>query len=405
MSADPPAPAARLAAVASSPVREILALTAQGDVISLAGGLPSPDTFPAAELRAGFEAALAGDGVRRALQYSTTEGHPGLRAAHAARLTTRGLPTSGDALLVCTGSQQALGLVCDVLLDPGDTVLVEDPTYLAALQRFGMAGAEIVGVACDDDGLVPEALEAAVRTHRPKLLYTMPSFQNPSGRTLPADRRAAIARIAADLGLWILEDDPYGELHYDGPTPIPIAALDDAADRTIHISSLSKVLAPGLRLGYTRMPDALRPQLIVAKQAADLHTSTIDQEAAAHAMERIALDGHLHAVRALYGERRDALLAGLPAALPEGSTWNRPGGGMFVWAELPEGWDATALLRRAVEEGVAFVPGAPFHAGPDPNPRTLRFSFVTHTPDELAEGLRRVGVAVAALSPASRSSG
>ena len=395
MAADPPAPAARLAAVASSPVREILALTAQGDVISLAGGLPSPDTVPADEVRAAFADALAGDGARRALQYSTTEGNVALREAHAARLTTRGLPTTGEQLLVCTGSQQALGLVCDVLLEPGDTVLVEDPTYLAALQRFAMAGARSVGVACDDDGLVPEELEAAVREHRPKLLYTMPNFQNPSGRTLPAERREAIARIAADLGLWILEDDPYGELRYEGAPIDPIAALDDAADRTIHISSLSKVLAPGLRLGYTRMPDALRPQLIVAKQAADLHTSTIDQEAAAGAMARLDLDAHLHAVRALYGERRDALLAGLADALPDGSTWNRPAGGMFVWARLPDGWDATALMRAAVEQGVAFVPGAPFHPGPDPDPRTLRFSFVTHTPDEIAEGLRRLGAATA----------
>ncbi|MFA9272996.1 MAG: PLP-dependent aminotransferase family protein, partial [Baekduiaceae bacterium] len=298
MAADPPLPAARLAAVASSPVREILALTAQGDVISLAGGLPSPDTFPADEIRAAFAEALAGDGARRALQYSTTEGHPGLRAAHAQRLTARGLPTAGEELLVCTGSQQALGLVCDVLLEPGDTVLVEDPTYLAALQRFGMAGAHVVGVPCDDDGLLPDALETAVREHRPKLLYTMPNFQNPSGRTLPASRRDAIARIAADLGLWILEDDPYGELRYEGSALPPIAALDDAADRTIHISSLSKVLAPGLRLGYTRMPEALRAQLIVAKQAAALHTSTIAQEAAAGALARLDLDAHLHTVRA-----------------------------------------------------------------------------------------------------------
>jgi DNA-binding transcriptional MocR family regulator len=393
MAADPPPPAARLAAVASSPVREILALTAQGDVISLAGGLPSPDTFPAEELRAGFEAALAGDGARRALQYSTTEGHPGLRAAHATRLTGRGLPTTAHELLVCTGSQQALGLVCDVLLEPGDTVLVEDPTYLAALQRFAMAGAHVVGVACDDGGLLPDAVGAAVRAHRPKLLYTMPSFQNPSGRTLDAPRRAAIARTAGEIGLWILEDDPYGELRYEGATAPPIAALDDAADRTIHVSSLSKVLAPGLRLGYARMPAALRAQIIVAKQAADLHTSTIDQEAAAGAMARLDLDAHLRAVRALYRERRDALLAGLPDALPAGSTWNRPAGGMFVWARLPEGWNATELLRAAIERGVAFVPGAPFHPGPDPDPRTLRLSFVTHTPHEIAEGLRRLGAA------------
>lgn len=396
MTTPPPPPASRLAAVASSPVREILALTAQGDVISLAGGLPSPDTFPADEVRAAFAEALAGDGARRALQYSTTEGNVALREAHAARLTARGLPTTADELLVCTGSQQALGLVCDVLLEPGDTVLVEDPTYLAALQRFAMAGARSIAVACDEDGLLPDALADAVRIHRPKLLYTMPNFQNPSGRTLPAARRDAIARIAADLGLWILEDDPYGELRYDGAPELAIAARDGAADRTVHVSSLSKVLAPGLRLGYARMPDALRAALVVAKQAADLHTSTVDQEAAAGAMARLDLDAHLHAVRAVYRERRDALLAGLPAALPEGSSWNRPTGGMFVWARLPEGSDATALLRDAVQHGVAFVPGAPFHPGAAPDPRTLRLSFVTHTPDEIAEGLRRLAAAAGA---------
>jgi 2-aminoadipate transaminase len=383
--ASPPI-AARLRGVASSPVREILALTARPGVISFAGGLPAPELFDAAGLREAFASALAD--AERTLQYSTTEGNPALRAAIAARLTARGLPTEADEILITSGSQQALTLAATVLIQPGDRVLVEEPSYLAALQAFRLAGAEIVPVACDDDGLDPDAVAAAAERGA-RLLYTIPTFHNPTGRTLPLERRLALAAVAEQAGLWLIEDDPYGELRYRGE-PVPsLAALPGAAGRTLGLSTLSKVAAPGLRIGWVRTPDALRPPLVVAKQAADLHSSTIDQAAAAHWLGTVDLDAHVATLRAEYGRRRDALLDGLAAALPPGSVHNRPEGGMFVWARLPDAWDAESLLRRALERDVAFVPGFPFFAGA-PDRAALRFSFTAHPPAEIAEGLARL---------------
>ncbi|MFF8813285.1 aminotransferase-like domain-containing protein [Streptomyces pactum] len=392
MRAAVPPLAARATSVAGSPVRDILALTARPEVISFAGGLPAPELFDTKGMAAAFGAVLA-ESPRSALQYSTSEGDPGLRAAVAARLTGRGLPTEPDDLLVTTGSQQALALLASALLEPGDTVLVEVPTYLAALQCFRFAGARIVPVPSDDAGLNPVALEELVVAERPKLLYTIPTFQNPTGRTLPADRRRAVASVAERHGLWIVEDDPYGELRFDGESVPWLAGLPEAADRTVLTGSLSKVMAPGLRLGWLRAPAELRRACVIAKQAADLHTPTVNQLAAARYLADADLEGHLERVRGAYRERRDALLAGLGEALPAGSRWNRPEGGMFVWVSLPAGHDAAELLWEAVAHNVAYVPGAPFFAT-DPDPATLRLSFVTHTPEEIAEGLRRLARAL-----------
>ncbi|MFI2029717.1 PLP-dependent aminotransferase family protein [Streptomyces buecherae] len=391
MRANTPSLAARVGTVAGSPVREILRLTARPEVISFAGGLPAPELFDTDGIAAAFRRVLDEE-PRRALQYSTTEGDPGLRAAAAARLTARGLPTDPADLLITTGSQQALTLVVSALLDPGDVVLVEEPCYLAALQCFGLAGARVVAVPGDEEGLDPAAVEAAVVRERPKLLYTVPTFQNPTGRTLSAARRRAIAEVAARRGLWVVEDDPYGELRFEGePVPWIAAFAQDAGatDRTALISSYSKIMAPGLRLGLLRAPAPLLRACNVAKQAADLHTPTVNQLAAARYLADNDLDAHLARVRGAYRERRDALIAGLPDALPAGSRWNRPQGGMFVWASLPAGWNATEALREVVTHDVAYVPGAPFYPG-EPDPTTLRLSFVTHTPDEIADGLKRL---------------
>jgi 2-aminoadipate transaminase len=385
----PPAFAARVAAVGGSPVRDILAVTARPEVVNFAGGLPAPGLFDGEGVAAAFHSVLT-DVPQRALQYSTTEGEPTLRAALADRTTARGLATGPDDLLVTTGSQQALSLLATALLEPGDTVLVESPCYHAALQVFGFAGARIVAVPSDTDGVDPEALDQLVTRERPKLLYTVPTFQNPTGRTLPADRRAAIARVAARRGLWIIEDDPYGELRFEGERVPWIASYDDAHDRAVLLGSFSKVMAPGLRLGWLRAPAALRRACAVAKQAADLHTPTVNQLAAARYLADQDLDAHVARVAAAYRERRDAMLVGLADALPEGSAWDRPAGGMFLWARLPEGYDTTALLPRVVEQDVAYVPGAPFYADA-PDRSTLRLCFVTHTPTEIEEGLRRLG--------------
>ncbi|MET0686632.1 MAG: PLP-dependent aminotransferase family protein, partial [Solirubrobacteraceae bacterium] len=269
--------AARLRGVQSSPVREILALTERPGVISFAGGLPAPELFGAPALRAAFDAALRDEEVAgRSLQYSTTEGNPALRAAVAARLTVRGLPTHADQLLITSGSQQALTLIATVLLEPGDTVLVEEPSYLAALQAFQLAGASVVPVPCDDDGLDPDAVAALAERHGARLLYTIPTFQNPTGRTLPRDRREALVAHARRLRFWLLEDDPYGELRYSGTPLPPLAAIapDDGDELVLSLSTLSKIAAPGLRIGWVRTPAALRKPLTIAKQAADLHSST-----------------------------------------------------------------------------------------------------------------------------------
>ncbi|MFD7441688.1 PLP-dependent aminotransferase family protein [Streptomyces sp. NPDC059909] len=384
--------AARAAAIGGSPVRDILAVTARPEVINFAGGLPAPELFDSAGIADAYAAVLR-DQAQRALQYSTTEGEPVLRTAIAGRITARGLATGPDGLIVTTGSQQALSLLATALIEPGDTVLVEDPCYLAALQAFAFAGARVVPVPCDADGLDPAALDELVARERPKLLYTVATFQNPTGRTLPADRRAAVAEVAAQRGLWIVEDDPYGELRFEGSRVPWIAAHPGAADRAVLLGSFSKIMAPGMRLGWLRAPAALLRACAVAKQAADLHTPTVNQLAAARYLADRDLDAHVTRVAAAYRERRDAMLEGLPAALPEGSTWNRPEGGMFLWARLPDGCDTTALLPAAVAHDVAYVPGAPFYAG-TPDPATVRLCFVTQTPEEIAEGLRRLGTAL-----------
>ncbi|MFC8367302.1 MULTISPECIES: PLP-dependent aminotransferase family protein [unclassified Streptomyces] len=381
--------AARARSTGGSPVRDILAVTARPEVINFAGGLPAPELFDTDGIAAAYRAVFA-ETPARALQYSTTEGEPTLRAALAARTSARGLATDADDILVTTGSQQALSLLATALLEPGDTVLVERPCYLAALQAFGLAGARVVAVPGDEDGIDPGALEELVVRERPKLLYTVPTFSNPTGRTMPAARRAAVAEVAGRRGLWIVEDDPYGELRFEGERVPWIASYEGARDRTVLLGSFSKVMAPGLRLGWLRAPDGLRRACAVAKQAADLHTPTVNQLAAARYLADNDLDAHVARVAVAYRARRDAMLAGLADALPAGAAWTRPEGGMFLWVRLPGSYDTTALLPDVVRHDVAYVPGAPFHAG-EPDRATLRLCFVTQTPDEIAEGLRRLG--------------
>ena len=385
--------ARRLDGVASSPVRDLLALTARPEVISFAGGLPAPELFDVDGIRAAYERALAGSAARLRLQYAASEGDARLRGLIAARLTGRGLPTGADDLVVTTGSQQALSLVATALLDPGAVVAVEDPTYLAALQAFGLAGARLVPVRSDADGIDPDDLAAVCARERPTLLYLVPTFANPTGRTLPADRRAVVAAVARQHGLWVIEDDPYGELRYRGAPVAPLAA-GDADDRVLYLGSFSKIGAPGMRLGWLRASGALRRALVVAKQAADLHSSAVDQAAAAEYLAHADLDAHVRTLCAEYDVRRGVLRERLLEALPPGTTCTDPDGGMFLWARLPEGHDATALLTAALRQDVAFVPGATFHVG-TPDPRTLRLSFTTNPVERIGEGVARLGRAVA----------
>ncbi len=383
--------AQRMAGVEGSAVREILKVVEQEDVLSMAGGLPAAELFDLDGLAAAFDAVLRGPGARQALQYSVTEGHAELREQLAGLCRGRGLAATPDRVLVTTGSQQALDLVATTLLDPGDTVVVERPCYLAALQLFRLLGLRVVTAPTDDGGLDPEGVRAAIRAHRAKVVYTVPNFQNPTGVTLAAERRPALAAVAAQEGAWIVEDDPYGELRYRGTPPAPVAAHDP--ERVVHVSSLSKVVAPGLRIGWIVAPPELRTPMTVVKQARDLHTSTIDQRAAAAYLASGRLPAHLQRVRGEYRERLDALLRALPQQTPPGSSWTEPDGGMFVWLTLPEGADTSLLFPRAVTRGVAFVPGAPFYADA-PVHRSARLSFVTLGVAEIAEGMARLGRAI-----------
>jgi 2-aminoadipate transaminase len=304
------------------------------------------------------------------------------------------LPVAADDLLVTTGSQQALGLVATTLLNPGDTVLVEDPTYLAALQAFQLADLQPIAIPGDEHGPDPDALIETAREQAAKVAYLIPTFQNPTGRTMPVERRAALAEAAAQAGLWLVEDDPYSALRLDGEAVDLLAAQPAARERTIVVQTLSKVLSPGLRIGYLRAPAALRGPLAVAKQAADLHTSTVAQLAAERWLASHDLGEHIAGLGAHYRPRRDALLAGLHEHLPAGSRCTQPEGGLFIWVELPPGHDTEAILARAIERGVAFVPGCYFYAG-EPRRETLRVSFATATPAELREGAARLGAAIA----------
>ncbi|WP_129360615.1 aminotransferase-like domain-containing protein [Rothia uropygioeca] len=376
-----------------SPVRALLDLVSRPGVISFAGGIPDSSFFDLGAIRAAYEASLARP--ERSLQYSSSEGELELREVIAANLTSEGIPSQSDDILITTGSQQGLTLMGQVMVDKGDVILVEDPTYLAALQTFGLAGARFEPVECDDEGVIPEALDRAIAAHRPKLVYLIPSYQNPSGRTMSARRRHDVAQILLRTQTMLIEDDPYSSLRYSGEALEPICAIEGMAEQTALLQTLSKSVAPGIRLGWARVPSSIRDAMIVGKQAIDLHSSTVDQYAAAYYLAHPETHQPDEEKLRVYGERLQAMVRELPHALPEGSRVTSPQGGMFLWAELPEAYDTDALLPYAMREGVGFVPGSSFHV--DTSIRnTMRISFVTNAEEEIVEGVARLGRAVAA---------
>jgi DNA-binding transcriptional MocR family regulator len=390
---DVPALADRVAGQRTSAMRELLALTARPEILSFAGGLPAPEIFDVDGLRSAFAQALTWPAAGRNLQYSTSEGLAVLRERLAQRLTVGGLPTVPAQLLVSTGSQQALTLMATVLLDPGERILVQDPTYLSALQSFGLLGGVAVPVDGDGDGIRPDALEAAIERESPRAVYLQPTFSNPTGLTLSAARRAELCAVLAEHDVWLVEDDPYSQLRWSGSGAAPMSADPRVAHCAIYLGTFSKIGCPGLRVGWVRAPEPIMPTLATVKQALDMHTSTVDQAAAAIYLEQSDLDGHIEQVRHVYRERRDAMLAAMPETMPEGSTWTIPDGGMFLWVTLPDGYDAVRELEAAMAQGVAYVPGVEFHAG-RPDRRTLRMCFVTHEPAVIAEGMARLARAL-----------
>ncbi len=384
--------AARAAKMNPSAIREILKLTDKPGIISLAGGLPAPQTFPLDAFTQACNTVMARDGAA-ALQYATSEGYAPLRQAVADMLPWAVDP---EQVLITTGSQQALDLIGKVFLDKDSRMLVETPTYLGALQAFAPQEPIAVGVASDDDGILVDdfAAKAGTGADKARLAYVLPNFQNPTGRTMTEARRAALVAKAAELGIPLIEDNPYGELWFGEAPPAPLTARNP--DGCIYMGSFSKVLAPGLRIGFIVAPKAVYPKLLQAKQAADLHTPGFNQRVVAEVIKNGFLERHVPTIRALYKQQRDTMLAALEREMAGLDVrWTRPAGGMFLWVRLPQGVNAQELLPAAVERNVAFVPGAPFYAT-EADTRTLRLSYVTVSSDE-------IDTAIAALAAAIRA--
>ena len=382
-----------------SVIREILKVTEKPGIISFAGGLPSPKTFPIDAFAAACATVLKTDG-EGALQYAASEGYAPLREWVAASLPWDVDPAQ---VLITTGSQQALDLIAKVLIDKDSTVLVETPTYLGALQAFTPMEPLFVGVTSDAEGIDIDDLESKAKTGSKdaRFLYVLPNFQNPTGNLMSEARRAALSAAAARLNLPIVEDNPYGDLWFDAAPPLPLTARNP--EGCIYMGSFSKTLAPGLRLGFLVAPKALYPKLLQAKQAADLHTPSFNQRMVAEVLKGNFLDRHVPTIRALYKSQRDAMLAALDKHLAgSGVTWNTPDGGMFLWLKLPHGMNAADLLPKAVARNVAFVPGAAFYAD-TPQLNTLRLSFVTASVDQIAVGMEALAhtlrESIAAHSP------
>ena len=373
--------AARTARMNPSAIREILKLTDQPGIISLAGGLPSADTFPIDAVRDATARVLR-DAPREALQYAASEGYAPLREWVAAEMAAQGVAVDASQVLITAGSQQGLDLVGKVLIDAGSRVAVESPTYLGALQAFVPYEPEFVAIEGDDGGPIAASLAEAGR--RARFFYVLPNFQNPSGRSIGDARRDELVAAAAAAGVPIVEDNPYGDLWFDNVPARPIAAR--WREGTVYLGSFSKVLAPGLRLGYVIAPPPVLAKLVEAKQAADLHTPGFNQRVVFEVIRKGFLREHVPTIRARYKLQRDAMRAALDAHMPAGCRWVVPSGGMFFWVELPEGMDAVALLPKAVEAGMAYVPGAAFFAE-QPRLNTLRLSFVTVAPAEIERGV------------------
>jgi len=371
-----------------SVIREILKVTERPGIISFAGGLPSPRTFPVPEFAAACEKVLRDDGPA-ALQYAASEGYGPLREQVAAMLPW---PVDPAQVLITTGSQQGLDLVAKILIDAGSRILVETPTYLGALQAFTPMEPQVDAVASDDSGVQVDDLGRCLKDGPARFLYVLPNFQNPTGRTMSEARRAALSQHAAALGLPIVEDNPYGDLWFDAAPPPPLASRNP--DGCIYLGSFSKVLAPGLRLGFIVAPRMLYPKLLQAKQAADLHSPGFNQRMIAEVMKGGFLDRHVPAIRALYQSQCRAMVAALQREMQGLDVqWNTPDGGMFLWARLPQGLDATELLPKAVQRGVAFVPGEAFFAGEADN-RCMRLSFVTASVQQIDSGIAALAAAI-----------
>jgi len=388
----------------SSAIRELLKITQNPEVISFAGGLPAPDVFPIARFQEACRRVLELNG-HQALQYGASEGYEPLREMIARHIARYGIKAKAENVLITSGSQQALDLIGKLLINPGDRVLVEAPTYLGALQAFSVYGAQYVSVPSDDDGLRTEELEEPLRSG-PKFMYVLPNFQNPGGTTLSEGRRHQLVLLADKYGIPIIEDDPYGQLRYEGEHLPPLVVIDRenlrgdggySIGNVIYLSTFSKTLAPGLRLGWIVAPTDVITKLVQLKQGTDLHTSTFVQVIAYEVAKDNFLDEHVKLIRKVYRDRRDVMLEALKKYFPPDVTWTHPQGGLFLWVTLPEGMDCNKLFQAALKENVAFVPGDCFYAGNGDTKegcRHLRLNFSYGQPEQIREGIRRLSQAV-----------
>ena len=393
----------RMQKMGSSVIRELLKLTEQPDIISFAGGLPAPEVFPVKEFQQACNTVLEQQGAQ-ALQYSTTEGYLPLRemiARHNARFSVE---VTADNILITSGSQQALDFIGRLFINRGDYIVVESPTYLGALQAWNAYGAQYISIPMDEDGMIVDELEAALRKG-PKFIYVLPNFQNPSGSTLSLERRNKLVELADKYGVPIVEDDPYGQLRYEGENIPSVVYLDSKfrgpngghySGNVIYLSTFSKLLAPGLRLAWVIAPPEVIRKLVMAKQAADLHTSSFNQYVAYEVGKGGFLDEHVKFIRDVYRERRDVMLEMMEEMFPPEASWTHPLGGMFLWGILPEGMDAADALKIAIERKVAFVPGAAFHANGG-GANTMRINFSYSKPDTIREGITRMGTVLKEL--------
>lgn len=381
----------KISAVDGDATSRILGAAADPQTISLAGGNPAPELFPHVQLAELAREILLNEPIQ-ALQYNVAAGHPALRRALMERMAKKeGIGQLFDRCVITSGGQQGLDLVTKTLTDPGDVVLVEEPSFLGALNTFRSYNTKVVGIPTDEQGLIPEALEYAIQKNsKARFLYTIPTFQNPSGTTLPLERRQQIYDIAKRYGLLILEDNPYGELRFGGD-PVPTIKSMDSEGLVLYCSSFSKILAPGLRLGYLILPEALADKVLVAKQCADVHTPMLTQLLALRFMERYDMDAMIGELCKAYRHKCQVMLDAMETCFPKWVTWVKPQGGLFVWCDLGEGRDALEVSQICARKKVAFVPGNVFMTDMDKPCSALRLNYSTMSDERIREGIAILG--------------
>lgn len=392
--------AQRIQRMKSSAIRELLKVAERPEIISFAGGMPAPELFPKEEILEACRKVLM-ENSAIALQYGASDGYLPLREMIARHTARYGIQVSVDNILITSGSQQALDLLGKVFINRGDRILCETPTYLGALQAWNSYGADYISnVPSDDDGIQTDKLSEAMR-HGPKFMYILPNFQNPSGATIPLDRRLQLIETADHFGVPIIEDDPYGQLRFEGEHIPSIVYLDSKMQaqnggytgNVIYLSTFSKILAPGLRLAWVIAPKEVISKMIMAKQGADLHTATFNQVVTYEVARHGFIDQHIKTIVNVYRERRDVMLEALEKHMPDGVHWKHPKGGLFLWATLPEYINTTELFKIALEKNVAFVPGESFFANGG-GQNTMRLNFSMMPPEKIIEGIARLGLVI-----------